>query len=74
VVEENNLKQNISTSQGTTVILNVDLKGNPRVLFESDRNVQVLWAIPSPDGRHAALDVITGENNVWMVENFCMTR
>jgi WD40-like Beta Propeller Repeat len=58
------------TPRGTTAILNVDLKGNARVLLESDPNVQLLWAIPSPDGRHAALDVITGENNVWMVENF----
>ena len=37
-------------------------------------NVQVVWAIPSPDGRSAALDVITGENNVWMIDNFCTQK
>jgi hypothetical protein len=30
----------------------------------------VLWAIASPDGRSAAPDFITGENNVWMIGNF----
>jgi hypothetical protein len=38
--------------------------------MQSDPNVQVLWAIPSPDGRCAALDGITGENNVWMIDKF----
>jgi len=37
-------------------------------------NVQVVWAIPSPDGRSAALDVITGENNVWMIDHFCTQK
>jgi hypothetical protein len=38
--------------------------------LQSDPNVQVLRAIPSPDGRSAALDVATGENNVWMIDDF----
>jgi hypothetical protein len=50
--------------------LYVDLNGNAPVLLPSDPNVQVLWAIPSPDGRSAALDFITGENNVWVIDNF----
>jgi hypothetical protein len=58
------------TSKGTCVILYVDLNGNVRVLLQTNPNVQVLWAIPSPDGRSAALDFITGENNVWMIDNF----
>jgi hypothetical protein len=40
------------------------------VLLESDPHTQFRWVIPSPDGRYAALNVFTGENNVWMVENF----
>jgi hypothetical protein len=58
------------TPRGTSVILDVDLEGNARVLLESDPHTQFGWVIPSPDGRYAALLAITGENNVWMVENF----
>jgi DNA-binding winged helix-turn-helix (wHTH) protein/Tol biopolymer transport system component len=58
------------TPKGTSVILDVDLEGNARVLLESDPHTQFRWAIPSPDGRYVALNVFTGENNVWMVENF----
>ncbi len=58
------------TPSGASVILDVDLDGNAHVLLETGPHAQVLWAIPSPDGRYAALNVLTGENNVWMVENF----
>lgn len=58
------------TPRGTAVILDVDLEGNARVLLESDPHTQFRWAIPSPDGRYAALNAFIGENNVWMVENF----
>jgi hypothetical protein len=50
--------------------LYVDRNGNAPVLLRSDPNVQVLWAIPSPDSRSAAPDGITGETNVWMIDNF----
>jgi DNA-binding winged helix-turn-helix (wHTH) protein/Tol biopolymer transport system component len=56
--------------RGTSVILNVDVEGRARVLLESDPQSQFMFAIPSPDGRYVALNVFTGENNVWMVENF----
>ena len=49
------------TPKGTSVILHVDLNGNARVVLESDPNVQLLWAIPSPDGRLVALNVISGD-------------
>jgi DNA-binding winged helix-turn-helix (wHTH) protein/Tol biopolymer transport system component len=59
------------TSSGTSVILEVDMEGNARVLLEGDSRTQVFaWVIPSPDGRYAALNEFTGENNVWMVEDF----
>ena len=58
------------TPRGTSVILDVDLEGKTRVLLESDPHQQFYWVIPSPDGRYAALNVVTGEDNVWMVENF----
>lgn len=55
---------------GNSVVLEVDLNGNARVLLENPPNAQVYWAIPSPDGHYVALNVITGEDNVWMVEDF----
>jgi len=58
------------TANGAPVILGVEPNGNHRVLLEGDRATQYWWAVPSPDGRYAALEVVTGENNVWMVENF----
>lgn len=53
-----------------SVILDVDLEGNAHVLLENGPNAELYWAIPSPDGHYTALDVVTGEENVWMVENF----
>jgi Tol biopolymer transport system component len=59
------------TSSGTSVILEVNMEGNARVLLEGDSRTQVFaWTIPSPDGRYVALNGFTGENNVWIVENF----
>jgi WD40 repeat protein len=58
------------TPRGVSVILDVDLEGKAHVVLESDPHEQLYWAIPSPDGRYAALNVLTGEDNVWMVENF----
>jgi DNA-binding winged helix-turn-helix (wHTH) protein/Tol biopolymer transport system component len=58
------------TPRGTSVILDVDMEGKARVLLEGDPHTQFVYVIPSPDGRYAALLVFTGENNVWMVENF----
>ena len=58
------------TANGAPVMLGVEPNGNHRVLLEGDRAMQYWWVIPSPDGRYAALEVVTGANNVWMVENF----
>ena len=58
------------TANGAPVILGVEPNGNHRVLLEGDSATQLWWAVPSPDGRYAALEVVTGENNIWMVENF----
>lgn len=53
-----------------SVLLEADLQGKARGLLESTPNHELYWAIPSPDGRFVALNIITGEENVWMVENF----
>jgi hypothetical protein len=52
------------------VVIGVKPDGHHRVLLEGDAAVQYLFVIPSPDGRYAALQVATRENNVWMVENY----
>ena len=58
------------TANGAPVILGVEPNGNHRVLLEGDGATQYWWVIPSPDGRYGALEAETGENNVWMVEDF----
>jgi DNA-binding winged helix-turn-helix (wHTH) protein/Tol biopolymer transport system component len=58
------------TERGTSALVESDLQGKARLLLESPPNEQFYWAVPSPDGRYVALNVITGEENVWMVENF----
>jgi len=57
-------------ASGVPVILGVEPNGDHRVLLEGDSATQYQWVIPSPDGRYAVLEVVTGANNVWMVENF----
>jgi DNA-binding winged helix-turn-helix (wHTH) protein/Tol biopolymer transport system component len=58
------------TANGAQAILGVEPNGNHRMLLEGDSATQLWWAIESPDGRYAALEEVTGANNVWMVENF----
>ena len=58
------------TSTGAPVILGIDREGNANVLLEGDRSAPIGWVVPSPDGKHGALNIMTGESNVWMVENY----
>lgn len=58
------------TASGEPVILGLEPNGNHKVLLEGERAAQYWWVIPSPDGRYAALEVVTGANNVWMLDNF----
>jgi hypothetical protein len=58
------------TANGVPVILGVEPNGNHRVLLEGDSATQYWWVVPSPDGRYGALEAVTGQNNIWMVENF----
>jgi Tol biopolymer transport system component len=55
---------------GTYGILSVTPNGDRRLLLEGGRSDRYWWALPSPDGRYAAVEGPTGENNVWMIENF----
>jgi serine/threonine protein kinase len=51
------------------VILSVDLQGNARILWEHQASENT-YAVPSPDGRHLAIQVRTQDANLWMMENF----
>ena len=64
-----NLWVSASTTTGTNGLLNVDLQGRVRPVWEQTK-MNVGWAIPSPDGRYLALWQASGNANVWMVENF----
>ena len=46
----------------------VDLQGHARPLWKTPSFAT--WAIPSPDGRHLAIEGGTQDRNVWMLENF----
>jgi len=55
--------------QRGVVLLHVDLKGNAQVLWKN-HGFNTTAARPSPDGRHLAIVGSTGDNNIWMMENF----
>ena len=52
-----------------TILLYLDLHGKKYHLWEQ-RGGGWMWARPSPDGRHLAIESSTNSNNVWMMENF----
>ena len=54
---------------GTIVMLNVDLQGNARPVL-TQKNGQMCWAIPSPDGKRLATMLMNGESNAWVLERF----
>jgi Tol biopolymer transport system component len=49
------------------VLLKVDEQGNARVLGTYP---DISYTVPSPDGRHLAIQVTTQNANLWMMENF----
>jgi DNA-binding winged helix-turn-helix (wHTH) protein/Tol biopolymer transport system component len=54
---------------GTTFLLNIDLRGRAQALIEQ-KNGTLCWAIPSSDGKYLATMQMEGESNAWMLENF----
>jgi Tol biopolymer transport system component len=51
------------------VLLNMDLQGNARLLWEQPGGFDI-YGVPSPDGRHVAMRAWYVESNLWMMENF----
>ena len=56
-------------AKGKWALLNVPLKGKVSTVF-SDPNLNLEWAVPSPDGRHLAIVGDTNTSNVWLLQNF----
>ena len=52
-----------------SVLLYVDLHGNARTLWKLDGAIG-MWVVPSPDGRHLAIEGWNFNSNIWMMENF----
>ena len=51
------------------VVLRVNMQGDARVLWEVPDGTST-YAVPSPDGRHLAMQKMTIDGNMWMMENF----
>jgi Tol biopolymer transport system component len=51
------------------VLSYLDLRGNAHVLWVNP-NGWSIWARPSPDGRHLAIEHVSATGNIWMMENF----
>jgi serine/threonine protein kinase len=60
----------VSGVRGRRTVLHVDFQGNARILWETSGGAGETLAIPSPDGRHLAIQNWTAEGNMWMMENF----
>jgi dipeptidyl aminopeptidase/acylaminoacyl peptidase len=58
-----------SAPQGGGVLLYSDLNGNAHVIWEHQGSLATS-GIPSPDGRHIAMEGWNLSSNVWMMENF----
>jgi Tol biopolymer transport system component/DNA-binding winged helix-turn-helix (wHTH) protein len=62
------------TARGTALsYLSMNGKAHPIWEVPGNRNArfnQAPWAIPSPDGKHLAMNGFILSSNVWMVENF----
>jgi serine/threonine protein kinase/Tol biopolymer transport system component len=55
--------------QHGAVLLHIDLDGNAQVLWEP-HGEHMVYALPSPDGKHVTMPFVSANINVWMMENF----
>jgi len=60
----------VASIPGEHVLLHVDFQGNARVLWENAGASGETLGIPSPDGRHLAIQSWVTNGNLWMMENF----
>jgi eukaryotic-like serine/threonine-protein kinase len=60
----------ISGTRTEHVLLYVDLQGNAHALWKNTGASNETLAIPSPDGRHLAIQSWVTNGNMWMLEHF----
>jgi Tol biopolymer transport system component len=58
-----------SSSPSGVTLLYIDVNGRASPVWEQKTSFDI-WTVPSPDGRHLALEGWTVNSNVWMLENF----
>jgi eukaryotic-like serine/threonine-protein kinase len=60
----------VATVRGGRVVLYVDFQGNAQVIWNNTGGSSETMAIPSPDGRHLAMQAWATNGNIWTLENF----
>ena len=60
----------VASVRGGRAVLYVDLQGKAQVVWNNPGGSGETLAIPSPDGRHLAMQAWTTNGNLWMLENF----
>jgi hypothetical protein len=60
----------VAGKRTTRVILHVDLSGKVHTLWEILGATGETLAVPSPNGRHLAIQSWSTSGNLWMLENF----
>ncbi len=55
--------------KGVSKLVHIDLRGTTKVLWNNNEGMWP-WGIPSPDGRHLAIQGSTKSANIWMMEDF----
>jgi serine/threonine protein kinase/Tol biopolymer transport system component len=60
----------LSEAAAGSYLLHVTLDGNAKLLFRYGWSQTAYHILPSPDGKHLALQSYTTDSNVWMLENF----
>jgi hypothetical protein len=59
------------TPSGTQVILEINRAGKASVVLKGPASTPFEFMIQAPDGRHGILgEIVHGDNNAWMVDNF----
>jgi hypothetical protein len=60
---------NAASSAGTRTLLNVNLRGKVCPALE-EKELELGWAIPSPDGRQVAIWMSAASSNAYLLEGF----
>ena len=58
-----------SMSNGVGTLLYVDLTGRAKPLWQP-KYPNVLWALPTRDGRHLAIAAESSNSNLWVLKDF----